>query len=330
MNKIEEKTNLFIKKKPRTFGYSTNGNIIYNIKDARIPLFRLKEWDFFQIVSENFTMFMIIGHVSYATSLNFTIYDFKQNKTYYVGKLLPFKKVKLEDHPNNDCKVAYQSKKFKIEMETKNKDRYFHLEADDKTLGKCLVDIKMEPRNNGILVATAFEDDKQFYLNNKMCLLKPSGKATLGDINYHLDDNCYGIVDWGRGYLPFSHQWIWGSGAGLVNGKYFGFNIGKFGNNENGSENIFYYDNKEYKMNTVEISLNEDNVYDKWHYKSDNGNFVFEMKPLYDNHTKTKVLFVDNECHQMFGKFYGYIIVDNEKIEISDFFAFTEIAHNRW
>ena len=50
-------------------------------------------------------------------------------------------------------------------------------------------------------------------------------------------------MDFGRGVLPFRHNWIWGNGSGIVGGKYFGFNIGEFGNIVNGSENIFFYDN---------------------------------------------------------------------------------------
>ena len=160
--------------------------------------------------------------------------------------------------------------------------------------------------------------------------MKASGNIYFGDNHYNLNGETFGLLDWGRGVLPFKHQWIWGNGSGIVDGKYFGFNIGSFGNNEYGSENIFFYDGKSYKLNKVDIKFSEDDYMNEWEYLSDDGTFCFKMMPIYDNHTKTKMLWVNNECHQVFGNFSGYIVIDGRKIEIKDFWAFTEFAHNRW
>ena len=132
------------------------------------------------------------------------------------------------------------------------------------------------------------------------------GYANLGENHYEFKENeAFSLMDWGRGVLPFRHHWVWGNGSGIIDGKYFGFNIGEFGNNENGSENVFFYDNKTHKIDKVKIEFNEDNPYDLWSVKADDGSIYLTMKPFYDNHTKTKLLWVDNECHQMFGKFNG-------------------------
>ena len=331
MNKLEKGHKLFVNKKLNTSGYGFGGEVIYNIKDGHIPFLSLKEWDFYQITNKRFSIYAIIGHVSYATSLNITLFDFETKKNYYIGKLTPFKKVKMDNNANEDSYVSYKSKKYSISIQRVGKERFIKMEAIDKIYGKCSVDIKLSKTlDDSVLVLLPFDKKNQFYLDQKECLLKASGYVNIGDIKYELDDDSFGLLDWARGVLPFKHEWVWGVGSGIVDGKPFGFNIGSFANTKEATENIFFYDGKTYKMNYVDIDFDKNDYFRKWTYKSDDGSFVFEMVPFYDNFTKTKVLWVDNSCHQMFGHFNGYIIVDGKKIEIKDFLAFTENAHNRW
>ena len=331
MKLIEKGTKLFNDGIPTNFGYAFSGVVDYNIKDAKVPPLRLKEWDFYQIVNNKFSMYAIIGYVSYATSINITLFEYEKNKSYYVGKLLPFKKVVMDNNASQDSSVIYDDKDYHLELRKVGQFRFIDFKANDKKLGQCSATIKLqETQKEHILVSTPFEKKKHFYLNQKNCLMRAYGSIRFGEKKYDLEDKSFGLLDWGRGVLPFKHQWVWGSGSGLVNGKLFGFNIGRFGNNEFGTENIFWYDGKSYKLGKVEITYNPDAYMDDWTYLSDDGLFSFKMKPVYDNHTKTKMLWVDNECHQVFGFFSGYIKIDDKLIEIKDFWAFTEFAHNRW
>ena len=330
MRIISNKTNLFEKGKPTNFGYSLNGAINYNIEDAKVGLFKLKEWDFYQITNHKFSLYAIIGHVSYATSINMTLFEFDGKKSFCVSKLLPFKKVEMDKDPNGNSTICYDDNDYHLEFKKEGLNHFISFRAKDKELGECLAAIRLEARvKDNILVATPFNKKKEFYLNQKNCLMRASGNVVFGENKYSLND-AYGLLDWGRGRLPFKHRWVWGSGSGMVNGKLFGFNIGKFGSDEYATENIFFYDGVSYKLGKVNITFSEEAYMDDWQYMSDDGNFVLTMKPIYDNHTKTKTLWVNNECHQVFGYFNGYIRIGEEKIIIKDFWAFTEFAHNRW
>ena len=332
MKMIEKDSKLIVNGYPNPFGYAYDGRVIYNIKDAKIPFYKLKEWDFYQITSRKFSFYAVLGHVGYATSINCYLFEFDTKKTISVGKLVPFKKVKLDNNASMDSTVLYKDKNYKMEFRKVGNNRFIEMEAISKIYGKCEVKIKLEEtQKDNILVCTPFENKKEFYLNQKICLMKASGFAQFGDNYYEFkEDENFGLLDWGRGVLPFKHHWIWGSGSGIVDGKYFGFNIGSFGINDYGSENIFFYDGKSYKMDKVDISFDEADHMKEWTYHGGNNEFEFTMKPIYDNNSITKVLWVDNNCHQMFGDFNGYIVIDGKKIEIKNFFAFTESAYNRW
>jgi len=55
------------------------------------------------------------------------------------------------------------------------------------------------------------------------------------------------------------------------------------------------------------------------------------LTACYDRTTKTKVAFIDNCCHQMFGCFSGTAVLDDGTIlHINDLQAFAEHAVNNW
>jgi len=64
---------------------------------------------------------------------------------------------------------------------------------------------------------------------------------------------------------------------------------------------------------------------------SEDGRFEMEFMPIYDQQTATKLLFIDNKCHQLFGTFHGKAVLDDGKVlEINNMVAFIEHAVNHW
>lgn len=331
MKKLRKGDPLFINGYPKNFGYSLGSDLIYNIEDARLPFLRLKEWDFYQIITPKYSFYAILGHVSYATSINCTLFEFETKKVIYVGKLVPFKKVMLDKSGDLDSTISYISKDYSMTFKKEGSYRYIDMVSNMNNKESDIHITLKETQNDSILVSTPFEKKKHFYLNQKINLMEASGEINIEGNKYTLDNKTsFALLDWGRGVLPFKHEWVWGSLSTKIDDVYFGFNLGSFGDNRNGTENIFYYGNKSYKLDEIKISFNKDNYMDEWVYESSCGSFMFKMTPFYDNYTTTRVLWVNNSCHQVFGVFKGYIIIDDKKIEIDNVIGFTEHAKNRW
>ncbi|MEI0738668.1 DUF2804 family protein [Paenibacillus sp. JTLBN-2024] len=56
-----------------------------------------------------------------------------------------------------------------------------------------------------------------------------------------------------------------------------------------------------------------------------------DFEPIYDRYTETKMLFVDNRCHQIFGRFNGKAVLDDGTvIDVKDMSGFVEHAVHRW
>jgi hypothetical protein len=117
----------------------------------------------------------------------------------------------------------------------------------------------------------------------------------------------------------------------MVNGKMFGFNLGTgFGNTSKATENILFYDGACHKIGHVRFTLGEEYMH-PWHLHDDEGRLDLTLTPCYDRTTRTKLLFIDNVCHQMFGTFSGTAVLDDGTVlHIDNVTAFAEHAVNNW
>ncbi len=91
-----------------------------------------------------------------------------------------------------------------------------------------------------MVIATPFDHKKRFYYNQKINLLKSSGKVTLGEEIFDFN-GAYGVLDWGRGAWTYHNIWYWSSLSGEQDGHKIGFNLGYgFGDTSNASENMSF------------------------------------------------------------------------------------------
>ena len=186
-----------------------------------------------------------------------------------------------------------------------------------------------------MVIATPFNKPKHFYYNQKINCLKAKGVATFDGKTYSMD-NCYGVLDWGRGVWTYSNTWYWSSMSGEYNNERIGFNLGYgFGDTSAASENMFFYKDKAYKLNDVTFEIPGDGTkkidYMKpWKFTSKDGSINMTFEPVLDRHDDTDVIVIKSLQHQVFGKFSGYVIVDNQKVEFKDMLGFAEKVRNCW
>lgn len=334
MNEITKKQQLLDKKgnliNP---GYARHMLYDYNKKFAKRPPYSLKEWDFYQIHFGHCVLQMTIGHVSYCADASATIIDLDTGMRQSVSntKMFPSRKrKKMPLNPEENNVVTVYKPKFHMRFETTDKERRLSLSVTDKfgvqteinvILTNCSTD------KEKMVIATPFAKPKRWYLNYKENCFVANGHCNINGMKYEIS-NGFGVLDWGRGVWPLRNVWTWGNGGTVVNGKHFGFNIGwGFGDLSNATENMFFYDNKAYKLDQVEEIKTGDN----YRYQDNEGKFVFDVAPLYDNFTKRDVAFVHTQCHQVFGLWKGYVVLNNgKKLEIPEFVAFCEHADNKW
>ncbi|MFX3635652.1 MAG: DUF2804 domain-containing protein [Candidatus Pristimantibacillus sp.] len=317
-------------------GYATHAVSSYQREDIKAPPWRIKEWDFYQISNEDYFLQMTIGHVSYAGSIAVKLFEFATGKQYEITKMLalPFNRLHMP-HSAEQGDLTYRGKGMFMQFQVSEGGRRLICQATSKNSPAMNIDIQLcQPDQTSLVIATPFDDHPTyFYYNHKINCMPAKGVVTIGDSTFRFEPyHSFGLLDWGRGVWPFHQSWYWGNGSGYVDGKRFGFNIGYgFGNTSAATENMLFYDGTAHKLNQVYFNLSEGGYLGKKKFTSDDGRFEMDFTPLYDNFTQTKFLFVNNQCHQVFGKFSGRAVLDDGTIiEVRDLFAFTEHAVNNW
>ncbi len=314
-------------------GYTLNGDAVYDRSRIRTAPWRLKEWDFYQISDDNLCLQLVIGHVSYAGNCNIALFNHAAGAVIFergVVTAFPFGSMHMPQSAHADSLLTFDRDGAKVSFETRNGIR--RLQA---SFGEFSCDVTLTPTvKNSALVCTPFQKRREFYFNDKINLLKADVSVRVGDTKYAFDpDKTFSLMDWGRGVWPYTHEWYWSSASTLLNDRPFGFNLGcGFGDDTKtrGTENIVYYGDSVIKLNRMHFETKDDPML-PWHLTSDDGRFKAVLTPRYDRDSITKLLIVNNRCHQMFGTFSGQFIADNgAPVVFENVTGFAEHAINHW
>lgn len=183
------------------------------------------------------------------------------------------------------------------------------------------------------------EDKTKYFLTTKQMCMPCEGKFTMGDYVYEFSgDSSFCTMDWGRVNTIHEMVWYWGSGNKYItdeNGErhLLGFEITwAIGDESNATETCIFYDGKVHKFGAIDVEkFPKGKFLEPWKFVSEDGRFNMTMTPTLDNHSDIDLKFGRMNCHQVFGNWEGYVILDDGKrIDIDDLFTFCEYVENRW
>lgn len=320
-------------------GWSKQLYQIYDRNDIKAPKFRIKEWDYYLIISEknNFGVAMTLSDDGYIGLQSVSLLDFSKpwEHTETILNAFPMGKFKL---PSTSAKgnTVYHDKRLDMEFRVLEGERRlvcnFKKFCDGKDFS-CDITLK-QPEMDTMVIATPWKEKKTaFYYNQKINTMRASGKAVFDGKEYVFDPATdFGTLDWGRGVWTYDNTWYWGSGNADINGHAFGFNIGYgFGDTTAASENMLFYDGKCHKLDDVTFHIPKSSYTDPWKFTSSDGRFEMDFVPIMDRAAKIDVKFIITDQHQVFGRMSGKAILDDGTvIEVKDMLCFAEDVHNKY
>jgi len=313
-------------------GYSTKSILSYDRKAIKALPWRIKEWDFYQITDGEKCLQFTIGHASYAGQIGVMLFDFKKKKKIVEKNkflVLPFNSLHMPPNAESDHQLTYEHKDMMMQFKTSLDETVLTCRWEDFTANIVL----MHKNPHSLVINIPFDESpKAFYYNHKINCMIAKGAVQYKGEKYQFDEaEAFGLLDWGRGVWPFHNEWYWSNGTGYVEGEIFGFNLGcGFGNTSMATENILFYRGAAHKLGKVAFDLETDYM-KPWHLYDEEGRLDLTLTPLYDRTTKTKVLWVDNCCHQIFGEFSGKAVLDDgTSLSINKLISFAEHAVNNW
>ncbi len=311
----------------------------YSRKDIKVPKFKIKEWDYYLVLSPSFDFgaAFTISDNGYFGLQSVTLFDFSKPWEHTQTVLNAFPMGKLALSPTSEKgNSVYKSKRLNMEFLISDGQRRIVCDYKKFYEGKTFeCDITLEqPKMDTMVIATPWKEKKTaFYYNQKINCMRASGAIKFDGREYVFNpETDFGTLDWGRGVWTHDNTWYWGSGNGIIDGKPFGFNIGYgFGDTSAASENMLFYDGTCHKLDDVTFNIPKSGYMDKWTFTSSDGRFETDFVPILDRAAKIDAKLIATDQHQVFGKMSGTVILDDgTKLEIKDLLCFAEDVHNKY
>lgn len=321
-------------------GYATKLIKKYDRNSIKAGKLRIKEWDYYLIYNSDYAVALTIDDNSYMGLDSVSLIDLN-NATEITKSFMQFMTKGKKNFPSTSVKgdVSFKTKNYSIEFINSGKARIIKFFVKNFQKGVDFSgELKLtdEPKDSMVIITPFAEKKTAFYYNQKIVGFKVSGFIQLNDKRIDFGDDARGILDWGRGVWTYKNTWYWGAGAGVVKGHEVGFNIGYgFGDTSKASENMVFYDGKAHKLENVTFNIptknGKDDFMSPWTFTSSDGRFEMEFQPIINRHSNANVIVVSSNQNQVFGKFTGTIILDdNTKVKIKNFIGFAEKVMNKW
>ena len=319
-------------------GFSRHLYQIYDRRDIKAPKFRIKEWDYYLVLCDDYAVAFTVSDDGYIGLQSVSLLTFGDNPWEHTETVLtPFPMGKLKMPSTSETgNVVYRDKRLYLAFEKTAGKRHIVCQFKNFYEGKTFsCDIVLEqPEMDTMVIATPWKEDKKaFYYNQKINCMRASGAAQFNGKTYLFrPETDFGTLDWGRGVWTYDNTWNWGSGNAVVNGKPFGFNIGYgFGDTAAASENMLFYDGVGHKLDDITFHIPASSYTDPWKISSSDGRFEMDFVPILDRAAKIDVKAIVTDQHQVFGKMSGTAILDDgTALEIKDLMCFCERVHNKY
>lgn len=318
-------------------GWARSLILDYDRNKIKAPKTRLKEWDYYAVLNDNFGIAMTIADNGYMGFISVTLFDFIAKNEITKTLMTPFPMGKFDMPPSSkEGDVKYINKDVFLTFENSSTERILEVAIDNFANGLPLkgeIILKKNSNHESMVIATPFEKKGRFYYNQKINNMRASGKITFDGKELDFGKTkSFGVLDWGRGVWTYNNTWYWGSASGILNGEFFGFNIGYgFGDTSAATENMLFYKGKVHKLEDITFNIPKDSYLKPWTFTSSDKRFEMTFQPILDRHSNTNVLLIQSDQHQVFGYFSGKTVLDDgTELILDKFFGFAEKVFNKW
>lgn len=317
-------------------GWSRKPLLDCNLENARFHRFRIKRWDYYAIFTPNRFFSATIADLGYAGNIFVYTLDFSTGELHEEGLVIPFGKgIKLERNPEAG-EASFQNDKVSLNFKADGEQRRIHVDWAGFNRGRGIhaeITLRAPSRHESMNIIIPI-GAKRFYDNTKINCMPAQGFLQYGDIREELQpDCCIGSLDWGRGVWEYQSYWNWASASGfLPDGQTIGLNLGQgFGDLSKATENAVILNGCIHKLGVVKFDYKSGDYMQPWSFTDDETRLDLTFTPFKDRTARTNLGIIFSEVHQMFGRYNGYVILDNGNVlEIRDLIGFAEEHHARW
>lgn len=185
-------------------GWSKRLFQVYDRTQIRAPKFRIKEWDYYLVLNEDFAGAFTVSDDGYIGLQSVSLLNFKEGWEHTETILNPFPMGKLHlPQSSEKGNTVYRDKRLHMGYFVKDGRREIHCRFKNFYEGKPFAcDIVLEqPEMDTMVIATPWKEKKTaFYYNQKINCMPAQGTMSFDGKTYTFSkDRDFGTLDWGRG-----------------------------------------------------------------------------------------------------------------------------------
>lgn len=169
-------------------GWSKNLVQIYNRNQIKAPKFRIKEWDYYLVLNEEFAGAFTISDDGYIGLQSVSLLNFKEGWEHTETILNPFPMGKYKLPSTSEMgNTIYKDKRLHMRFLVKQGERRIQCKFKNFYQGKEFsCDIRLEqPKMDTMVIATPWKEKKTaFYYNQKINCMPASGKMKFDGKTY--------------------------------------------------------------------------------------------------------------------------------------------------
>lgn len=305
----------------------------YDRNSIRAPWFRIKEWDYYYVLSEelNKGITFTFSDLGYAGLMAICWLDFDKGTAEQVDTITMLPRGRLTSP--SDGPLEYSDDKIDLRFHTGSGQHRLEFSTPHLELsGNILLEQPIGDESLNIASSWA-ENRRRFYYNQKITCMKASGQVRVAGVDYDFrPDSAFGGLDWGRGVWTYKNRWFWASGSGRLNGESFGFNFGYgFSDRTPASENALFHRGRAHKLGNLVFGFDPDNYEAPWTVRDDDGRLDLTFDPIVDRNSSVNLGLIRSVQHQVFGRFSGTAVLDDgTELKLDKFLGFAEDVLNYW
>ncbi len=310
-----------------------------NMEDAHTvgirPLqrFRAKRWDYYGVTSPDGYFSVTLADLGYVGMAFVYLVDFDAASYHEESVIVPpVRGVELARNSIvGDC--SYSSKRVDVRFAVEDRGRRVTVRWDDFDGFRLSADLyfSLAKDHESTVIVTPIPG-RRFYYNRKINAMPVEGTLRIGsEVTALRTESSFGNLDWGRGVWEYNSFWVWASASGSIDdGRRVGLNMGYgFGDTSAATENTLLLDGRIHKLGDVIIDYTASDFMRPWQMRS--ARVDLEFTPFVERVAETKLVVIQSEVHQMFGRYTGTVLADDgENIPIDGIVGWAEEHHARW
>ena len=317
---------------PEAIGFARKPIIDCNLSGH---FMRKKKWNYWCVYGEDILFSATISHLDYAAVcfVYFLEYEthryFEKTITIQLGTSLKMPTKVLET-------VKFANNEMSIQLTYFDGDTHLTVIAPDFDGDHLHAELTIHhPKDDDSLNVVIPWNRQTFQFTAKHHTLPTSGIVKIGERRFTFnEEDCFAVLDYGRGVWPREATWNWGMASQRIRGKRIGLNFGGQWTDGTGmTENAVFVNGVMTKIHEdVIFTYDQSNFMKPWTIKSKfSDNVTLTFTPFFERVATTNVKLVRSEVHQMIGYYNGTItLIDGSRLAIQQMMGCIEEHVAKW